>query len=117
MKAGEHELLSGKELDPSTRDRYPCAPMDELSDYGGRLFIEWGKAHRQWVQLGESSKAIFFELYDVYKEPAFPGHLELWGHYASVPTLPPSWAEISAELAGHLPADLPKDKRAIRRQS
>lgn len=107
--AGEHELLTDDLLDPAIHDRYRCERMPELADYGGRLFIDWGKAHRQWVQHGEASKPIT-ELYDVYKEPAFPGHLEFIEPLSAISTLPPSWAEILRNSQGVYLLTCPRTK-------
>ena len=73
--------------------------MCALAEFGGRLFIDWGKSHRQWVQHGEASKPIT-ELYDVYKEPTFPGHLQFIQPLSAIPTLPPSWAEVLRNSKG-----------------
>jgi hypothetical protein len=96
---GEHELLTGDLLDPAVHDRYHCQTMSELGDYGGRLFIDWGKAHRQWVQHGEASKPIT-ELYAVYNEPPFPGHLEFIEPLSAISTLPSTWVEILRNSKG-----------------
>jgi hypothetical protein len=99
VATGECDLLTGEPLDATIHDRYRCTHMPELAEYGGRLFIEWGKAPRQWVQHGEASKPIT-ELYEVYKEPAFPGHLEFIESLSSIPALPPSWVEILRNSQG-----------------
>lgn len=106
---GEYELLTGLPLDPAILDRYDCRPISELSEYGGRLFIEWGKAPRQWVQLGEANKAIT-ELYEVYKEPAFPGCLEFIEPLSAILTLPPSWVEILRNAQGIYLLTCPRTK-------
>jgi hypothetical protein len=97
--AAEQELLTGDMLNPTIHDRYRCTPKAELSEYGGRLFIDWGNAHRQWVQHGEASKPIS-ELYDVYKDPVFPGHIQFIEPLSAVPTLPPSWTDILRNSKG-----------------
>jgi hypothetical protein len=109
VRSGETELLTGNPLDPAILDRYRCAPLPELAEYGGRLFIDWGAAPRAWVQHGEASKPIT-ELYDVYKEPTFPGHLEFIEALSAIPTLPPSWMEILRNSQGIYLLTCPRTK-------
>lgn len=106
---GDLDPLTGEEVYPAAHDRYSCRPMSELSEYGGRLFIDWGKAHRQWVQHGESSKPIT-ELYDVYQEPTFPGHLEFVEPLSAISTLPPSWISVLRNARGIYLLTCPKTK-------
>jgi hypothetical protein len=109
VEAGERETLTGDLLDPAIHDRYRCERMAALGDYGGRLFIDWGAAPRAWVQHGEASKPIT-ELYDVYKEPTFPGHLEFIEPLSAIPLLPPSWVEILRNSQGVYLLTCPRTK-------
>ena len=109
VEIGERDLLTGDPLEPAVHDRYRYTAMPDLAEYGGRLFIDWGAAPRAWVQHGEASKPIT-ELYDVYKEPTFPGHLEFIEALSAIPTLPLAWAEILRNTQGIYLLTCPRTK-------
>lgn len=92
FETGLVDVLTGNALDPAVDDRYACTRMAELADYSGRLFIDWGASPRAWIQRGSTDKAIT-ELYDTYREPDFPGYLEIIKPLSEVASLPTAWAE------------------------
>jgi len=106
---GAKDPFQGHLLDPEQYDRYDCVPMQELASYGGRLFIEWGASPRAWVQRGDSEK-IVTELYEQYREPQFPGYLELVTPLSSVPAMPSAWAEFLRNGRGVYLLTCPKTK-------
>ena len=109
VEPGEKDPLDDGILDPAIHDRYACAPMSELADYSGRLFIDWGASPRAWVQRGDTDKAIT-ELYDVYREPDFPGYLEVIKPLSEIASLPSSWAEFLRKGKGVYLLTCPKTK-------
>lgn len=92
VAVGSKDPFQGHLLEPEKFDRYDCALMPELSDYSGRLFIDWGASPRAWVQRGDSDKRVT-ELYEEYREPEFPGYLEIVSPLSAVPSMPSSWTE------------------------
>ncbi len=92
FESGLTDVLTGSPLDPTIDDRYRCTRMSELSEYSGRLFIDWGASPRAWVQRGATDKMIT-ELYESYREPDFPGYLEVIKPLSEVASLPASWVE------------------------
>lgn len=101
--------FDGHMLDPDLFDRYACTLMGELADYGGRLFIDWGASPRAWVQRGDSDKRIT-ELYEEYREPEFPGYLEVISPLSAIASLPSSWAEFLRQGKGVYLLTCPKTK-------
>jgi hypothetical protein len=92
VKPNAKDPIAGHALDPGLYDQYRCTRLSELSDLAERLFIEWGDGTRAWVQNGTTVKPIS-ELYDAYKEPDFPGYLEVIVKLSAVPNLPSSWVD------------------------
>lgn len=107
--AGEVDPLGGHALDPAEHDRYVVTPMEELTEFAGRLFIEWGDGTRSWVQNGTTEKPIT-ELYTSYREPEFPGYLELIETLSAIPTLPTRWADLLRVARGVYLLTCPRTK-------
>lgn len=88
MKAGEIDL-------------YDLQLVQEFAHLEGRLFIEWGRGKRSWVQRAhrpEKYKAIV-ELREKFTEPDFPGFLNFIQPLSKLRTLPSGW--IAALKATH----------------
>ncbi len=90
---GATDPLTGAELFPERHDLYRCEPLPQLAEYSTRLFIRWGEGTRSWVQRGTTAKPIT-ELYETYKDPEFPGYLELLRPLSELSMLPPAWVEM-----------------------
>lgn len=106
---GSRDPFGGHLLEPKKLDRYACALMDELRDYSGRLFIDWGASPRAWVQRGDTRKTIT-ELYEEYREPEFPGYLEVVSPLSAIATMPGSWADFLRKGKGVYLLTCPKTK-------
>lgn len=68
-----------------------------LQEYAGRLWIEWDKGYRTWIQRGDRKPKPVVELRRTFGEDAFPGFAALILDLSQIETLPASWmAALSA---------------------
>lgn len=78
-------------------DRYEYQRMEELSEYIGRLYVEWGdspSANRAWVQRADSKDKPITELTTALQEDPFPGFTKLIRPLSEVETMPSAWKEV-----------------------
>lgn len=106
---GEIDALTGEVLREERADRYDCKLRPELSEYIGRLIIDWGAGTRSWGQKGTTDKPIV-ELLRGVEEPHFPGYLELIEPLSAVPTFPERWVDFLREGRGVYLLTCPRTK-------
>jgi hypothetical protein len=94
-----HEITLRPEV-RGTKDRYSLSRRIELNDYAGRLFVEWGKGHRAWVQRASLQDKPVVELRRLPFEPVFPGLLSFRDIVSKIPALPASWRTPLAATKG-----------------
>jgi hypothetical protein len=93
----------GAEKGLGAYDQYDCRPVAELSDYVGRLFINWGdssSANRAWVQRAERQEKEILELTRVFQEDEFPGFTRFIRPLSDIEAMPISWKEVLAASRG-----------------
>jgi hypothetical protein len=83
-----------------TSDVYDVRRDDRLADLEGKLFIEWGEGLRSWVQRADRQNKAIIELRPEFKEPEFPGFLNLIEPLSKVSAFPKSWVEILKYATG-----------------
>ena len=106
---GEFDCFTNRLIDHERAERYACTVRPELTDYTGRLFVDWGAGTRAWVQRGTTDKPIT-ELRRSFEEPKFPGYLEIVEPLSAVPTLPSRWAEFLRQGKGIYLLTCPRTK-------
>tara|TARA_R110000787_G_scaffold42319_4_gene104077 strand:+ start:5561 stop:6382 length:822 start_codon:yes stop_codon:yes gene_type:complete len=106
---GEFDRFTNRLIDHDRAERYDCTARPELSDYAGRLFVDWGAGTRAWVQRGTTDKPIT-ELLRVVEEPAFPGYLEIVEPLSAIPTLPGRWVDFLRQGKGIYLLTCPRTK-------
>lgn len=65
--------------------------LDSLSEYRGRLVIDWGEGERAWVQRADRRNKPILELRKEVADPPFPGFLELRASLDEVAAFPATW--------------------------
>ncbi len=85
---GFGDRLSLRPPSPSEHDHYECVRTEELSEFAGRLFIDWNG--RNWRQNGESAHPVV-ELARAVRDPEFPGPLEFIKPLSEIEYLPEGW--------------------------
>ncbi|RYE71923.1 MAG: GIY-YIG nuclease family protein [Oxalobacteraceae bacterium] len=71
---------------------YQLDPLPVLSEYAGRLWIEWGDNYRTWIQRGDGKGKPITELRRTLGEPQFPGYPALIINLSEIESLPATWA-------------------------
>lgn len=93
-----------------TCDVYDLRRDDRLADLEGKLFIEWGDGVRSWVQRADRQNKAIIELRPEFKEPEFPGFLNLIEPLSKVATFPKTWIEILKQATGVYLLTCPRTK-------
>jgi len=106
----ERDALTGHVIDPAVAERYTCTLRPELSDYIGRMVVDWGTGTRAWRQKGTTDKPVV-ELLRAVEEPPFPGYLELIEPLSAVPTFPDRWVDFLREGRGVYLLTCPRTKQ------
>ena len=73
---------------------------EALSDYAGRLVIDWGGGTRSWVQRAHLQPKPIIELAAGQVDPPFPGFLEFEESLSSLEALPPGWRDALGSVRG-----------------
>lgn len=89
---------------------YRLALMRELSEYAGRLWIDWGKGYRSWIQRGDRVPKPIVELRRTFGEDPFPGFASLILRLSEIETIPAGWAEALRATKGIYLLTCPKTK-------
>jgi hypothetical protein len=93
-----------------TCDLYELRRDDRLTDLEGKLFIEWGEGLRSWVQRADRQNKAIIELRSEFKEPSFPGFLNLMEPLSKVAVFPKSWIEALKHASGVYLLTCPRTK-------
>ncbi len=72
-------------------DRYDLMLEQALGDVAGKLIIDWGPGDRAWIQRADRQNKRVTELREEFKEPAFPGFLNLMEPLSKLDKIPKSW--------------------------
>lgn len=96
---GELDPIS--ELPMSARvEVYETRRMGQLSDYAGRLFIDWGAGDRAWTQRADNQDKEIVELRRTFQEEAFPGFTRLVRPLSELESMPAGWREVLRATRG-----------------
>ena len=91
-------------------DLYDLRRNDQLADMEGKLFIEWGEGKLAWVQRADRQNKAIIELRPEFKEPDFPGFLNLIEPLSKVAAFPKTWVEILKHATGVYLLTCPRTK-------
>lgn len=72
-------------------DVYDLELEDNLSDFIGRLIVDWGPGGRAWIQRADRQNKNVLELRREFKEPEFPGFLNFIESLSKLEKLPKGW--------------------------
>lgn len=109
VEQGELDALTGEQLDPAVAERYACTLRPELSEFIGRLVVEWGTGTRAWVQKGTTDKPVV-ELLRAVEEPSFPGYLAIIESLSGISSLPNRWVDFLRQGRGVYLLTCPRTK-------
>lgn len=72
---------------------YNLKRLPQLDEYAGRLWIEWGKGYRSWIQRGDRVPKPILELRRTFAEDPFPGFAALVLNLSDIESIPATWGE------------------------
>jgi hypothetical protein len=91
-------------------DVYDLILEKALEDLIGKLYVEWGKRFRTWVQRADRQNKLIRELRTEFKEPDFPGFLNFVKPLSKLEKLPPAWIVAFRSCKGIYVLTCPKTK-------
>jgi hypothetical protein len=91
-------------------DVYEIRYDDRTVEFEGKLFIEWGEGARSWVQRADRQNKAVVELRREFKEPEFPGFLNLIAPLSKVAAFPKGWIEALEHATGVYLLTCPRTK-------
>lgn len=94
-----HPVTGGIEAAGSC-DLYRLTLSPVLQEYAGRLWIEWGKGYRAWIQRGDRKPKPIIELRRTFGEDAFPGFAALILDLSMIETIPATWVSALSATRG-----------------
>jgi hypothetical protein len=110
----EHDVpqphLEGGIDKAGTCDSYDLALDDALRDLIGRLFIDWGKGARAWIQYPARHNKPIMELRTSFREEEFPGFLNFIKPLSRLDKLPKAWTTALRSSRGVYCLTCPKTK-------
>jgi len=81
-------------------NEYQMPRKQELSEYEGRVVIDWGPGLRSWVQKADTQNKKILEIRREFKEPDFPGFRKLCVDINNLDTIPEQWKSVLASVNG-----------------
>ncbi len=91
-------------------DIYALAERQEFKEFDGKLFVDWGKGTRSWVQRADRQDKRITELRKKFKEPDFPGFLHFKAPLSRLDNLPKAWVAVLQASGGIYLLTCPKTK-------
>lgn len=94
---------TGELLEAGMYDRYPVLVSDDLQNYAGRLYIDWGggaSGKRAWKQRAELQNKRITELHADKTEAPFPGLMQIAMPLSQLMEAPPGWIAKLSEARG-----------------
>jgi len=89
-------------------DRYELTLQDELRQYIGLMFIDWGEGWRSWIQRNSDKPIV--ELQRQFHEEQYPGHLAFVSPLSELASIPTTWIEALRSTKGIYLLTCPKTK-------
>jgi hypothetical protein len=90
--------ISGEDI--SSFYFYDLTLTEQLSEYRGRLIIDWGAGYRSWVQRAQHQDKPILEIRRHTREPSFPGFMEFREKLHNLATVPFSWRTALGAVGG-----------------
>ncbi len=95
---------------PGTADIYDLELLEEMKEFIGKLYIEWGPGKRSWVQYADRKQKVVTELRATVAEPTFPGYLRFVERLSTIQSLPSTWRTALEAATGIYLLTCPKTK-------
>jgi hypothetical protein len=100
LAADRHHPVTGGVEEAGSCDFYDLRLLPALEEYAGRLWIDWGKGYRAWIQRGDRVPKPVVELRRAFAEDPFPGFAALAIDLSQVETIPRNWIDALTATRG-----------------
>jgi hypothetical protein len=87
-------------IDQAGLHLYEIEPEPMLSDYAGKLIVDWGKGFRAWVQRAELKDKKVLEIRTETRELPFPGFTNFTWNIDEIAAIPLAWQEVLRAVKG-----------------
>ncbi len=108
VPVGTIDLISNEDV--SGLNLYELERDDRLSEYQGRLVIQWGDGYRAWVQRAGRQPKPVIELRRDLSDERFPGFLKFVSQLSELASLYPEWADRLRDAKGVYLLTCPRTK-------
>lgn len=98
VPAGMTDPLSG--CDVGGLHFYDLSTSTALTEYWGKMVIEWGGAYRAWFQFAAKQDKVVLEIRRRVEEPSFPGLMEFKARLSAFASIPRAWREVLSSVGG-----------------
>jgi hypothetical protein len=71
---------------------YDTVLQEKMSEFIGKLVIDWGDSYITWVQRADNQDKVILELRRAFQEPDFPGYHHFIKPLSEIGSLPATWA-------------------------
>jgi hypothetical protein len=102
--------LGGASLSPISHDQYETTLAYPLSEFVGRLYVDWGGSARAWVQRADRQDKIITEIHASFQEPEFPGFSRFKRQLSEMEALPAQWVAVLQSARGIYLLTCPKTR-------
>lgn len=79
---------------------YEIERLDALSEYSGRMVVEWGDGYRSWVQRADRQDKRIIELRKEINDPPFPGFDAFVHTIRTLANVPHTWRSALIAVSG-----------------
>ncbi len=79
---------------------YDLRSVNQLSEYRGRLVVEWGQGYRSWVQQAKKQDKPVVEIKRYIGEPKFPGFSDFRHRLSDLTSVPSNWRMVLSSVSG-----------------
>ncbi len=98
--AGTFCPVSQREADPVETVFYDLSKTDYLSEYEGRVIIDWGAGAIAWVQWANRQPKQIVEVRKEFTEPSFLGFEKFSAHLDELNSVPENWKTVLRSVQG-----------------
>lgn len=102
--------LTGRIIPNAEADQYHVNKSGHLSDFGGKLIVDWGIGALSWAQFAAKNPKPIVELRRNEGDPPYPGHSAFVRQLSEIAALPLSWRAILANARGVYLLTCPRTK-------
>ena len=94
------ERLTGAVQQPGVFDLYALEHLNTLSEFEGRIILDWGDVYRARIQRAAGTPKQILEIQRRFEDPPFPGPQDFVVNLSRISSLPQTWQYILGSYRG-----------------